>query len=233
MLTISGMHVSYGQVKALRGVSLDVHRGEIITLIGSNGAGKSTTLMSISGILKPVSGEIIYDGINITGLPAHRIVQIGISHVPEGRRIFPGLSVHENLLMGGYTAGAMQLKNRIERVYELFPVFRDRRSQAGGTLSGGEQQMLAIGRALMSRPSLLLLDEPSLGLAPVMAQKIYRVIKDINSEGVTVLLVEQNAMAALALCSRGYVLESGSIKLHGQSRELISNDEVKKAYLGG
>lgn len=233
MIRISDLHVSYGQVKALRGVSLDVNRGEIITLIGSNGAGKSTTLMSISGILKPVSGEIIYDGINITGLPAHRIVQMGISHVPEGRRIFPGLSVHENLLMGGYTADAMQLKNRIERVYELFPVFKDRRSQDGGTLSGGEQQMLAIGRALMSRPRLLLLDEPSLGLAPVMAQKIFRVIKDINSEGVTVLLVEQNAMAALALCSRGYVLESGSIKLHGQSRELISNDEVKKAYLGG
>ena len=232
LLRINNLQVSYGSVKALKDISLEVHLGEIITLIGSNGAGKSTALMALSGILKPDSGEILFDGRNIAGLDPHAIVDMGISQVPEGRRIFPGLSVHENLLMGGFSTSTASLKKRLQDVYDLFPVFKERRSQLGGTLSGGEQQMLAIGRALMSGPRLLLLDEPSLGLSPVMAQKIFRVIKEINKEGVTVLLVEQNAMAALSLCERAYVLESGAVKLSGRGRDLINDDQVKKAYLG-
>ncbi|MBN2654755.1 MAG: ABC transporter ATP-binding protein [Nitrospirae bacterium] len=232
LLRINNLQVSYGSVKALKDISLEVHLGEIITLIGSNGAGKSTALMALSGILKPDSGEILFDGRNIAGLDPHAIVNMGISQVPEGRRIFPGLSVHENLLMGGFSTSTASLKKRLQDVYDLFPVFKERRSQLGGTLSGGEQQMLAIGRALMSSPRLLLLDEPSLGLSPVMAQKIFRVIKEINKEGVTVLLVEQNAMAALSLCERAYVLDSGAVKLSGRGRDLINDDQVKKAYLG-
>ncbi|MCE5312964.1 MAG: ABC transporter ATP-binding protein [Nitrospiraceae bacterium] len=232
LIKISSINVSYGPVKALKGVSLEAASGEIITLIGSNGSGKSTTLMTVSGILRPDSGDVIFDGFSIAGLPAHKIVDMGISQVPEGRRIFSGMTLHENLLMGGFSADASALKQRLEKVYELFPVFKERRLQLGGTLSGGEQQMLAIARALMSGPRLLLLDEPSLGLSPVMAQKIFKVIKEINSEGVTVLLVEQNAMAALSLCTRGYVLEGGRVKLYGPGRDLINNDDVRKAYLG-
>lgn len=231
MLKLSGVHTFYGPIEALRGINLEVKSGEIIALIGSNGAGKSTALLTISGILKPKKGSISFEGAEIAGLPPHEIVALGISHVPEGRKIFPDLTVSENLEMGGYLKkGAFD--DALRRVFGLFPVLKERGKQPGGTLSGGEQQMLAIGRALMSSPRLVLLDEPSLGLAPIMVQKIFRTIKEINSEGVTVLLVEQNARAALRLSNRAYVMESGSISLEGTGRELMDMEDVKRAYLG-
>ncbi len=232
MLELRSVQTSYGPIKALRGVDLNVRRGEIVCLIGSNGAGKTTILMTISGILKPDSGEILFEGESLRKAAPHRIVEKGICQVPEGRRIFPRLTVLENLQMGAFGVSAKEGKKNLERVFSLFPIIRERRTQMGGTLSGGEQQMLALGRALMSNPKFLLLDEPSLGLAPIMAGKIFKTIRDINGEGVTVLLVEQNARAALSLSRRGYVLENGSITLQGSSEELLHNEEVRKAYLG-
>ena len=232
MLKLISIHTSYGPIKALKGINIEINKGEIVSLIGSNGAGKTTTLMTISGVLKPDSGDIIFEEEQITNIPAHNIVRKGISHVPEGRRIFPRLTILENLEMGTFAGTNKRFQQNLEKVFSLFHILKERKSQMGGTLSGGEQQMLAISRALMSEPRLLILDEPSLGLAPIMASKIFKTIKEINSEGVTVLLVEQNAMAALKLSNRGYVLENGTIKLHGNSEDLLHNDEVKKAYLG-
>lgn len=238
MLKLENIHTFYGPIEAVKGVDLEVKQGEIICLIGSNGAGKSTTLMTISGILSPAAGAISFEGRTINGLPPHVIVGMGISQVPEGRRIFPRLTVMENLDMGAYSAGKSDVrgktrtKEQLERVLTLFPVLRERQKQQGGTLSGGEQQMLAIARALMSDPKVLLLDEPSLGLAPIMVSKIFKTIREINNEGVTILLVEQNAHAALSLSGRGYVLESGRTTLQGTGEELLRNEQVKKAYLG-
>ncbi|MCG2710084.1 MAG: ABC transporter ATP-binding protein [Thermodesulfovibrionales bacterium] len=237
MLELNDLRTFYGPIEALKGITLKVNHGEIVCLIGSNGAGKSTTLMTISGILKPKSGTISFIGSDISDIPPHSIVEMGISHVPEGRRIFPKLTVKENLEMGAYSVRSQTNKNKklttqLDKVYEMFPVLKERERQLGGTLSGGEQQMLAISRALMSDPKLLLLDEPSLGLAPIIVSRIFKAIQKINKEGVTILLVEQNAHAALNLSSRGYVLENGRIKMHGQGKDLLNSEEVKKAYLG-
>ena len=235
MLELINIHTFYGPIEALRGIDIEVKQGEIVSLIGNNGAGKSTTLMTISGVLRPEAGDIIFEGQSIRGIPPHRIVELGISQVPEGRRIFPRLTIKENLEMGAYTkfkVKSSKLKVQLDRIYDLFPVLKERQKQPGGTLSGGEQQMLAIARALMSNPKLLLLDEPSLGLAPIIVSKIFRTIKEINKEGVTVLLVEQNARAALKLSNKGYVLETGKIVLEGKGEDLLSNEQVKKAYLG-
>jgi len=231
MLKLERVHTFYGPIEAIRGIDLEIGKGEIISLIGSNGAGKSTCLMTISGILKPSSGSILLSDADITGLPPHRIVSLGISQVPEGRRIFSKLTVLENLEMGHFLERG-DLKSSLETVYTLFPILKERRSQKGGTLSGGEQQMLAIARALMSGPDILLLDEPSLGLAPILVSKIFKTIQEINSKGVTVLLVEQNAKAALKLSHRGYVIENGTITLQGRSEDLLHNEKVRHAYLG-
>lgn len=231
MLKLEGIKTYYGPIEALSDINMEIAEGEIVCLLGSNGAGKSTTLMTISGIIRPKAGRIIFNGRQIQSSPAHEILKLGISHVPEGRRIFPRLTVRENLEMGAYAKG--RLKEQLERVFELFPVLEERQGQSGGTLSGGEQQMLAIGRALMSEPKMLLLDEPSLGLSPILVSKIFKTIKEINKQGVTVLLVEQNARAALGLSNRGYVLAGGRIVLHGTGNELLNNEEVKRAYLGG
>jgi branched-chain amino acid transport system ATP-binding protein len=231
LLELRDLHVKYGAVEALKGISLEVAEGEIVTLLGANGAGKTTTLRSISGLLRPSQGHVLFEGRPVDTLPAHEIVGIGVGHVPEGRRVFPRMSVQENLEMGAYqTKGGA--KDVLARVYALFPVLEERKNQDGGTLSGGEQQMLAIGRALMSRPRLLLLDEPSMGLAPLFVAKIFEIISEINSDGTTVLLVEQNAAQALKLASRGYVLETGSIVMSDAADTLLSDDRVRKAYLG-
>lgn len=217
----------------MKGISLGIEEGEIVALIGGNGAGKSTTLKTISGLTQPSSGEIRFRGESIGKLPAHEVMTKGISQVPEGRRIFPRMSVRDNLDMGAYQRkDTPAIKQDIERVFELFPVLKERVKQAGGTLSGGEQQMLAIGRAMMSRPKLLMLDEPSMGLAPIMVEKIFEAIVRINREGTTILLVEQNAQVALSMSSRGYVLESGEVVLSDASEALLHNDQVRKAYLG-
>lgn len=231
MLKLDKVQTFYGHSEALKDIDIEINQGEIVCLIGNNGAGKSTTLMTISGILRPLSGDVIFEGKSIKGLPPHKIVEIGISQVPEGRRIFPKLTVKENLEMGGFTNRG-NFKSILEMVYSIFPLLQERQKQLSGTLSGGEQQMLAIGRALMPSPKLLLLDEPSLGLAPIVVSKIFKTIKEINRDGVTVLLVEQNARAALKLSNRGYVLENGSIVLQGKGEELLSNEKVRKAYLG-
>jgi len=231
MLKLENIHTFYGPIEAIRGVDIEISKGEIVSLIGSNGAGKSTSLMTISGVLKPSSGKIFLNDTDITGLPPHRIVEFGISQVPEGRRIFPKLTVFENLEMG-YFLERGDLQSSFDMVFKLFPILGERKNQKGGTLSGGEQQMLAIARALMSSPDILLLDEPSLGLAPIMVSKIFRTIHDINKRGVTVLLVEQNAKAALKLSHRGYVLENGAVTLQGKSEDLLHNEKVRHAYLG-
>ncbi len=231
MLRLEGIHTFYGPIEALRGIDLEIGKGEIVSLIGSNGAGKSTCLMTISGVLKPQTGRISLNGADITGMPPHRLVSLGISQVPEGRRIFPKLTVLENLEMGNFLERGNG-KSSFEMVYALFPILGERRNQKGGTLSGGEQQMLAIARALMSGPDILLLDEPSLGLAPIMVSKIFKTIREINNSGVTVLLVEQNAKAALKLSHRGYVIENGAITLQGNSEDLLHNEKVRHAYLG-
>ena len=231
LLELEDVHVKYGAVEALKGISMTVEEGEVVTLLGANGAGKTTTLRTISGLLRPVSGEVRFQGRVLNGLPAHRIVGIGIGHVPEGRRVFPQMSVRENLEMGAYQHKGGS-KDIMARVFELFPVLAERRNQNGGTLSGGEQQMLAIGRAMMSRPTLLLLDEPSMGLAPLIVAKIFQIIQEVNRLDTTVLLVEQNAAQALRLASRGYVLETGSIVMADQASVLLSDDRVRKAYLG-
>ena len=234
MLKIDNIHVYYGAIHALKGVSLEVRKGEIVTLIGANGAGKSTTLRTVSGLLAPKSGAITFLGENIAGTPAHEIVKHGISQVPEGRRIFAEMSVQENLELGAFTRkDKAGVEKDFDLVYNRFPRLKERRKQQAGTLSGGEQQMLAMGRALMSRPKLLLLDEPSMGLAPLLIKEIFSIIEDINREGTTVLLVEQNANMALSIANRAYVLETGRITLSGSAKDLAASEEVRKAYLGG
>ena len=232
MLQLSDIFVSYGMIAALKGVSLEVRQGEIVALIGANGAGKSTTLMSISGITGLQAGTITFNGRAITGLPSHEIVGLGICQVPEGRHIFPRMTVRENLEMGAFLEDTRRLDEDMARVFAMFPVLEERSRQLGGTLSGGEQQMLAIGRALMSRPKLLLLDEPSLGLAPIIVSRIFKIIEEINRQGTTILLVEQNAKAALRLASRAYVMESGRIVMQGPASDLANDPGIKKAYLG-
>lgn len=235
LLEVEDLSVAYGGVQALRGLSLEVEAGEAVALLGANGAGKSTTLRAISGLVRPAAGSIRFDGQDLTRLPAHAIVELGIAHVPEGRRVFGTLSVEENLNLGGYTRrGRRQaVAEARERVYHLFPRLRERRAQLAGTLSGGEQQMLAIGRGLMASPRLLLLDEPSLGLAPKLVREIFRTVREINRQGVTVLLVEQNANLALRLAHRGYVLETGRLALGGAASELREDPRMREAYLGG
>jgi branched-chain amino acid transport system ATP-binding protein len=233
-LELRDVHTYYGNIHALKGISLSVETGEIVTLIGANGAGKSTTLKTISGLLRPRQGEIWFDGKRIDGTSPHDVVALGISQSPEGRRIFPRMSVRENLEMGAFQRekGA-EMDADFERVYVLFPRLKERLSQNGGTLSGGEQQMLAIGRALMARPKMILLDEPSMGLAPILVEQIFEIVKEINSTGTTVLLVEQNALMALGIAKRGYILQTGEIVLQDVADRLMVNPEVQKAYLGG
>ena len=233
MLRLEDVHTSYGHIRALKGISLEVKAREIICLIGANGAGKSTTLMTISGILRPSRGRVVFKGEEIQAAAADAIVARGISQVPEGRRIFPRLTVRENLEMGAFLrTDAGGVREDLDRVFGLFPVLEERQKQLGGTLSGGEQQMLAIARALMARPTLLLLDEPSLGLAPIIVQQIFQIIREINAQGTTVFLVEQNAHMALSIAHRGYVMETGTIVLVDEAKSLLSNEMVRKAYLG-
>jgi len=234
MLKVDEINVYYGNIQALKGVSLEVHQGEIVTLIGANGAGKSTLLKSLSGLLKPKQGDIQYLGGSIAGKPAQEIVKAGISHVPEGRRVFANMSVEENLELGAYLrTDKREIRADIDNVYRLFPRLLERRKQLSGTLSGGEQQMLAMGRALMARPKLLLLDEPSMGLAPLLVKTIFEIIVEINRTGTTVLLVEQNANMALSIAHRAYVIETGKVVISGTAAELQASDQVKQAYLGG
>ncbi|PYM51551.1 MAG: ABC transporter ATP-binding protein [Candidatus Rokuibacteriota bacterium] len=232
MLEVRDLYVSYGEIRALRGVSFEVRQGEIVTLLGSNGAGKTTTLRALSGLLHPREGDILFQGQSLLGVASHAIVHRGITHVPEGRRIFNRLTVLENLEMGAFTRADTGVREDMDRVFSIFPRLQERRSQVAGTLSGGEQQMLAIGRALMARPTLLLLDEPSMGLAPVLVEQIFETVLAINKQGVTILLVEQNAAMALSIAGRGYVLETGGIALEGSARNLADNPEVRRAYLG-
>lgn len=234
MLRVENLAVNYGMINAVRGVNFEVNQGEIVSLIGANGAGKSTILRTISGLIKPASGSLTYEGQNITKTNAQKIVQLGISHVPEGRHVFKGLSVRENLEMGAFLRkDRANIEEDIQAVYDRFPVLGERQKQDASTLSGGEQQMLAMGRALMSKPKLLLLDEPSMGLAPIFIQEIFNIIQQIQAQGTTVLLIEQNAKMALSIASRGYVLETGKIVLSGTGQELLESDAVQKAYLGG
>ncbi len=233
MLEVSGIDVFHGDVQALWGVSFTVNQGEIVTIIGSNGAGKTTTLRTISGIMHPAAGKITFEGNDITHLPAHKIVEIGIAQIPEGRKLWPGLTVAENLDLGAFHPRARGNRDRsLDRVFDLFPRLRERRSQLAGTLSGGEQQMLAIARGLMGQPRLLMLDEPSLGLAPILVEEVFRIVREINDQGVTVLLVEQNVRRTLELAHRGYVLETGRITMAGASADLLNSEHVRQAYLG-
>jgi branched-chain amino acid transport system ATP-binding protein len=234
LLKVESVDVYYGAIHALAGVSLNVEQGEVVTMIGANGAGKSTTIRSISGLVRPRTGKIFFEGEEITRLPPHKLVARGICQSPEGRRVFANMSVHENLLLGCFLhrKNKPQIREDLERVLVHFPRLKERLNQSAGTLSGGEQQMLAIGRALMARPRLLMLDEPSLGLAPFLVQQIFHIIRDINAQGTTILLVEQNAFQALRVASRGYVLETGRVVLHDRASNLLQNEEVKKAYLG-
>ena len=232
VLAIDEVHVYYGNVRALNGVTLEVRKGEVVTLIGSNGAGKTTTLRAIAGLNRPRKGSITLEGRRIDDLPVHEIVGLGVAQAPEGRHVFPRMSVRENLEMGAFSRGAADLSEDFDRVLELFPILSERAKQAAGTLSGGEQQMLAIGRALMARPTVLLLDEPSLGVSPVLTQRLYETLAEINKQGTTILLVEQNANKALALADRGYVMETGEIVLSDSAQSLRGNADVQKAYLG-
>jgi branched-chain amino acid transport system ATP-binding protein len=232
LLEVDGLEVAYGQIRAVKGVSFAVDAGAVVTLIGANGAGKTTTLRTLSGLQAPSAGTVSFDGRRIDGVPAHEIVGLGIAHVPEGRRIFPRMTVRENLELGAFTRGDDDFSGDVRRVYELFPILAERKNQAGGTLSGGEQQMLAIGRALMSRPRLLMLDEPSMGLSPIMMNLIFTTLAELKAQGTTILLVEQNAQAALALADRAYVIESGSVVLEGSAADLAASEQVRKAYLG-
>jgi len=231
LFEVKDLHVSYGSIAAIKGISLEVRKGEVVSILGANGAGKTTTLRTISRLLKPKSGSIRFKGVELTDLPAHKVVSLGISQSPEGRRVFGVLTVEENLLLGAYSRKSVD-KEILAWVYELFPRLQERRKQLAGTLSGGEQQMLAIGRALMSKPEMLLLDEPSLGIAPILVKAIFKRIKEIAESGVTVLLVEQNAKAALKLADRGYVLEVGKIVMSGPARELLASETIQDAYLG-
>jgi len=233
LLDVQDLHVSYGAIRALQGISFHIDEGEIVTLIGANGAGKSTTLRTISGLLRPIAGDILWRGRSITKVPAEKIVPLGISQVPEGRQIFSRLTVRENLEMGAFSRkDRREIADSMERVFASFPRLKDRIDQRGGTLSGGEQQMLTMGRGLMSRPTLLLLDEPSMGLAPILVDEIFSIIQRINAEGTSILLVEQNAAMALSVAHRGYVLETGRVVLEGSAAEVLANPQVRAAYLG-
>ena len=232
MLEVRDLTVAYGKIKAVKGISFDVEQGEVVTLIGTNGAGKTTTLRTISGLLRPSGGSITFKGKDLTSVPAHDIVQLGLAHSPEGRRIFPAMTVEENLLLGAFTRSDGDIGKDLQAAYELFPILGERSKQPAGTFSGGEQQMLAMGRAMMSRPKLMMLDEPSMGLSPLMMKRIMTTVRTLQEQGTTVLLVEQNAQAALRLANKGYVLEVGKIVLEGTGRELLSSDDVRKAYLG-
>ncbi|MGW6157056.1 ABC transporter ATP-binding protein [Streptomyces sp. NPDC055144] len=233
LLEVEDLKVAYGKIEAVKGISFSVQQGEVVTLIGTNGAGKTTTLRTLSGLLKPVSGKITFAGKPLTGVPAHKIVAMGLAHSPEGRRIFPRLSIAENLQLGAFLrSDKAGIEKDIQRAYDLFPILGERRKQAAGTLSGGEQQMLAMGRALMSQPKLLMLDEPSMGLSPIMMQKIMATITELKSQGTTILLVEQNAQAALSLADHGHVMEVGTVVLSGTGQDLLHDESVRKAYLG-
>lgn len=234
MLKVENLNVYYGMIHAIKDISLEVHKGEIVSLVGANGAGKTTTLHAISGLLKPKSGSAVYLEHNLLTTPAHKIVEYGLSHVPEGRRVFSQMSVLENLEMGAYISkDKAKNKKNLDKVFQHFPRLEERKRQLAGTLSGGEQQMLAIGRAMMASPDMLLLDEPSMGLSPLLVKEIFKIIKELNDDGITILLVEQNAKQALSIAHRGYVLETGKIVLSGNAADLLENDAVKKAYLGG
>jgi len=232
MLEVKDLKVAYGKILAVKKISFSVEEGQVVTLIGTNGAGKTTTLRTISGLIRPASGEILFQGERIDATAAHEIVILGVAHCPEGRKIFPKMSVEENLLLGAFTRSDSGVKDDLDASYDLFPVLGERRSQPAGTFSGGEQQMLAMGRAMMSRPKLLMLDEPSMGLSPLMMKKIMQTVRTLQSQGTTILLVEQNAQAALKLADKGYVLEVGKIVLEGTGKDLLVNDAVRKAYLG-
>ena len=233
MLEVKDLEVTYGVIKAIKGVSFEVNEGEVISLIGANGAGKTTILHAVSGLLGKAGGTVTYEGQDITAYPAHKIVELGMAHVPEGRRVFAQLSVLENLKLGAYTRkDKKELEDTLQTVYKRFPRLEERKNQMAGTLSGGEQQMLAMGRALMSHPKLILMDEPSMGLSPILVEEIFSIIRDISASGTTVLLVEQNAKKALAIADRAYVLETGNIILSGSAEELINDESVKKAYIG-
>ena len=234
LLEVKNLEVYYGVIQAIKGISFEVNKGEIVTLIGANGAGKTTTMQSVMGLIHARSGEVIYNGQQINGMPAHKIVRLGMTQVPEGRRIFSELTVYENLMMGAYTkSDKAQIKEDLEEIYKMFPRLFERKNQIAGTLSGGEQQMLAMGRAMMSRPDLLMLDEPSMGLSPLLVDQVFEMIKLFHQRGTTILLVEQNANKSLAISDRAYVLENGKIVLSGTGEELLASDEIKKAYLGG
>ncbi len=233
MLEVKDLQVYYGMIQAIKGISFEVNTGEVIALIGANGAGKTTTLHTITGLIPAKAGSIVFEGTDLTKTPAHKIVSLGMAHVPEGRRIFQQLSVYENLKLGAYTRkNKQEIQESLERVYKRFPRLEERKNQVAGTLSGGEQQMLAMGRALMSHPKIILMDEPSMGLSPIFVSEIFDIIREISESGTTVLLVEQNAKKALSIADRAYVLETGNIVLSGDAKELMNDDSVKKAYLG-
>ncbi|MGW0117348.1 ABC transporter ATP-binding protein [Streptomyces sp. NPDC003327] len=233
LLEVQDLRVAYGKIEAVKGISFSVEKGQVVALIGTNGAGKTTTLRTLSGLLKPTGGTITFDGQVLNGIPAHKVVSLGLAHSPEGRHIFPRLSIEENLQLGAFLRSDKDgIARDIQKAYDLFPILGERRKQAAGTLSGGEQQMLAMGRALMSQPKLLMLDEPSMGLSPIMMQKIMETIAALKAEGMTILLIEQNAQAALSLADQAYVLEVGTIKLSGTGQDLLVNDDVRKTYLG-
>ena len=233
MLEVKDLEVYYGMIQAIKGISFEVNKGEVIALIGANGAGKTTTLHTITGLLSPKKGSVMFEGKDITKIPAHKIVSMGMAHVPEGRRVFADLSVYENLKLGAYTRKDKENLNKdLESIYERFPRLAERKNQSAGTLSGGEQQMLAMGRALMSKPSIILMDEPSMGLSPILVNEIFDIIKEVSAGGTTVLLVEQNAKKALGIADRAYVLETGNIVLTGEAKALMNDESIKKAYLG-
>lgn len=233
MLEVKDLEVYYGVIQAIKGISFHVDQGEVIALIGANGAGKTTTLHTVTGLLSPKKGSVIFQGKDITKVPPHKIVAMGMAHVPEGRRVFAELSVYENLRMGAYTrADKAEIEESLKNVYKRFPRLEERKNQMAGTLSGGEQQMLAIGRALMSKPSIILMDEPSMGLSPILVNEIFDIIRSVSESGTTVLLVEQNAKKALSIADRAYVLETGNITLEGKAKDLLEDDSIKKAYLG-
>ena len=233
MLKVTDLSVKYGVIPALRGISFEVNQGEVIALIGANGAGKTTTLHTITGLVEKAGGKVEFEGKDITKMPAHKIVEMGMAHVPEGRRVFPEMTVYQNLMLGAYTRkDAAEKQKSLQEVYGHFPRLKERATQTAGTLSGGEQQMLAMGRALMSRPRIILMDEPSMGLSPIFVSEIFNIIEEVSKEGTPVLLVEQNAKKALSIADRAYVLETGRISLEGPAKDLLQNDEIRKAYLG-
>jgi len=233
LLKVDNIHVYYGAIHAIKGISFEVNEGEIVTLIGANGAGKSTTLNTIAGLLRPREGSIAFEGKNLAGIPAHKLISLGMALCPEGRRIFQQMTVRENLEMGGYTRQAAEIEGSMENVFSRFPRLKEREKQVAGTLSGGEQQMLAMGRALMSKPKLLMLDEPSMGLAPILVEQIFDIIKELHKAGTTILLVEQNAQMALSIADRAYVLGTGQITMSGAAADVLADDRVRAAYLGG